>query len=87
MSELEKVNYIVTEGHLQRRSKSKTFQKGDDYSELIEWFMKQVETDDSFPEGTDWSGGEPGPIDPLCELRHKYIITVTKIEDHGIQGG
>lgn len=65
-----------------KASKSKTFQKGDDYGELIEWFMKQVETHDWQPEGTDWSGGMPGPNDPVCELANKYIITVTKIESN-----
>jgi hypothetical protein len=64
-----------------KTSKSKTFQKGDDYGELIEWFMKQIETHDYQPEGTEWSGGEPTPFDPVCELTAKYTITVTKIGD------
>lgn len=64
-------------------SKSKTFQQGDDYGELIEWFMKQIETHDYQPEGTNWCGGEPSPHDPVCELKAKYRITVTKIETHG----
>lgn len=63
----------------QRVSKSKTFQKGDDAGELIEWFHNQIETHDWQPEGTHWGGGEPGPHDPVCELKHKYIITVTKV--------
>jgi hypothetical protein len=63
-----------------RESKSKTFQKGDDYGDAVEWFLHQIETTDYQPEGTEWSGGEPGPHDPVCELTHKYIVTVTKIE-------
>jgi hypothetical protein len=59
-------------------SSSKTFQKGDDYGELIEWFMKQIETNDYQPEGTEWSGGEPAPYDPVCELKHKYRIVILK---------
>lgn len=60
-------------------SKSKTFQQQEDYGNVVEWFFKQFETNDYQPEGTDWSGGEPGPIDPVCELKHKYIVTVTKV--------
>lgn len=64
-------------------SKSKTFQKGDDYGDLVEWFMNQIEVNEYQPEGTEWSGGEPGPFDPVCELNQKYVITVKKIEcDH-----
>ena len=59
-----------------KKTATKTFQQGDDYGELIEWFMKQIETNDYQPEGTEWSGGEPAPFDPVCELKHKYTITV-----------
>jgi hypothetical protein len=59
-------------------SKSKTFQKGDDAGELIEWFINQIETHDWQPEGTDWGGGQPGPIDPRSDLKHKYTITITR---------
>lgn len=62
-----------------RDSKSKTFQKGDQFHEVIEWFSNQLETTDWQPEGTNWSGGEPGPNDPRCDLDHKYIITITKV--------
>lgn len=44
------------------KSKAKTFYKGEDYGEMIEWFMKQIETVDFQPEGTNWSGGEPTQI-------------------------
>lgn len=64
---------------IQRSSKSKTFQEGDEFGELYDWFLNQIETVEWQPEGTDWSGGEPGPIDPRCDLKHKYTITVTKI--------
>ena len=63
-----------------KTSKSKTFQKGDDYSEVVEWFMKQLEVYEWQPEGTNWSGGEPGPFDPVCELKAKYKIQVSKTE-------
>jgi hypothetical protein len=69
---------------MEKKSVSKTFQKGDDYGELYEWFIKQIETHEWQPEGTDWSGGEPGPIDPHCDLAHKYIITVTRIDKSSI---
>lgn len=65
-----------------KSSKTKTFQKGDEYGELIEWFMKQIETHDYQPEGTEWSGGEPVPYDPVCELVSKYTITITKVDDN-----
>jgi len=63
-----------------KSSKSKTFLKGDDFGEAIEWFTNQIETHDWQPKGTNWGGGEPGPHDPRCDLKNKYIITVTKIE-------
>lgn len=62
-----------------KTSKSKTFQQGDDFSEVVEWFMKQFETTDWQPEGTNWGGGEPGPFDPRCDLNHKYVVTITKV--------
>jgi hypothetical protein len=64
------------------KSKSKTFHKGEDLSGMMDWFVNQIETHDWQPEGTEWSGGEPGPFDPRCDLKHKYIITVTKVEAH-----
>jgi hypothetical protein len=61
------------------QSKTKTFQKGDNYGELIEWIMAQIKTHDYQPEGTDWSGGEPSPHDPVCELMFKYKITINQL--------
>jgi hypothetical protein len=66
--------------NLDPKSLTRTFQKGDDYGKMVEWLFNQFETDDYQPEGTDWSGGEPGPMDPRCDLKHKYRITITKIE-------
>jgi len=42
-------------------------------------FINQIETHDWQPEGTDWSGGEPGPHDPRCDLKKKYVITVKEV--------
>lgn len=61
--------------------KSKTFFKAEDYGDLIEWVMHQIETHEYQPGGTEWSGGEPAPYDPVCELKHKYVITITKVEE------
>lgn len=70
-----------------KTSKSKTFQKGDDYGELIEWFMKQIEVHEYQPEGTaSYSDGLApasysdglAPYNPVCELSHKYTITIIK---------
>jgi hypothetical protein len=61
-------------------SKSKTFQKGDDYGELIEWVMKQIETHDYTPEGTSSYGDGLAPFDPVCELKEKYTIIVKKVK-------
>lgn len=65
-----------------KSSKSKTFQKGDDYGELIEWFMKQIETHDYTPEGTSSYGDGLAPFDPVCELIAKYTITIIKVDDN-----
>jgi hypothetical protein len=61
-----------------KHSKSKTFHEGDDFGKVAEWVMNQFETNDYQPEGTLWLGGEPGPHDPVCELKFKYVVTVTK---------
>jgi hypothetical protein len=61
-------------------SKSKTFAKGEDYGPFIEWVMAQVETHDYQPEGTESYGDGLCPYDPVCELKYKYVVTVTKIE-------
>lgn len=57
---------------------TKSFKQGEDAGELIEWFINQIETHDWQPEGTDWSGGQPGPIDPRSDLKHGYRITIYK---------
>ena len=59
------------------KSKAKTFYKGDDYGDIIEWFMSQIETHDYQPEGTDC--GLLSPPDPVCELAKKYVITVKEV--------
>ena len=63
-----------------KTSRSKTFQQGCDYQEIIDWFVKHIDTEDFQPEGTNWSGGEIGPWDPECNLKHKYIVTITKVD-------
>lgn len=62
------------------KSKTKTFQKDQDYGEVIEWFMSNIETYDYEPEGTDWSCGMPGPHDPECNLSKKYVITIKELK-------
>lgn len=64
-----------------KKYKSKTFQKGDDYGEVIEWFMKQLETHDYTPEGTSSYVGGLAPYDPVCELKFRYSITICKTEN------
>lgn len=63
-----------------KTSKSKTFHQDTPYSELFDWMMSNLEINAHQPLGTDWSGGEPGPHDYREDLKHKYIITVTKVE-------
>ncbi|NCX55963.1 MAG: hypothetical protein EBW87_02040 [Burkholderiaceae bacterium] len=65
-----------------RKSTSKTFYKGEsEYTEVLDFLEKNIEATEVIPEGTVWIGGEPGPCDPRCELKFKYIITITKIEE------
>jgi hypothetical protein len=63
-----------------KTSKTKTFQKGDDYGELIEWFIKQIEVHEYQPDGTSSYGDNLAPFDPVCELVAKYTVTITKTE-------
>jgi len=64
------------------KSKSKTFQKSDEQlHELLDFIMNSIETYDDTPPGTNWSDGEPTPFDPVTRLSHKYVITVTRIEE------
>lgn len=68
---------------MKRTSKSKTFQKDLEFYEIMEWIGSKestIETNDYTPEGTNWSGGEPGPYDPVSALKYKYLITITKFE-------
>jgi|SRR6478609_5262471 len=71
-----------------KTSKSKTFQKGDDFYEVINFFTQDglFELDEIQPEGTDWSGGEPGPHDPQSLLKHKYIVYVVKVGEKEAKG-
>jgi hypothetical protein len=68
---------------MKRTTKSKTFKKGDDFSEILTWIVSEdstIETNDYTPEGGTYSGGEPIPYDPVSELKHKYIVTISKLE-------
>jgi hypothetical protein len=57
---------------------SKTFQKGDDYSELIEWVLSKIKTIDYQPEGVASYNDGLSPYDPVSELDAKYVVTITK---------
>jgi hypothetical protein len=52
------------------KSKSKTFQKGEDFSVMMDWLCENIETLDYKPEGIDQ--------DPQCDLAHRYVITITR---------
>lgn len=61
-------------------SKSKTFQKGDDaIPDILEFVMNNIEAETYQPEGTQYSHDGLSPYDPQELLKHKYIITVTKL--------
>ena len=62
------------------KSKSKTFQKGDDYGELIDWFVRQIETHEYQPKCIASYADGLGPYDPVCEIVSKYVITVRRVE-------
>lgn len=73
----------VNETNKKQKSVTKTFQKGDDFIDVVNFFTGHdmfIETHDYQPEGTCWSQGEPGPYDPRCELKYKYVITIRRIE-------
>lgn len=72
-----KVPFMKT---MRKTSKTKTFQKEDQLHELMDWVVNNVQTDDWQPQGTNWGGGEPGPMDPRIDLDAKYIVTITRIE-------
>lgn len=61
-------------------SKCKTFQKGQDWSDILNFVTDYpFETNDYTPDGTDWSGGEPGPHDPVSELTKKYVVCIKQV--------
>ena len=65
-----------------RVSKSKTFQKGDDcIGEIVDFVTSNLETHDYQPEGIASYGDGLSPYDPVSELKHKYIVTITKIDN------
>lgn len=55
-------------------SKSKTFPKGADFDDLIGFVSNQIETE------TKETPHHLG-IDAFTETNHKYIITITKVEE------
>lgn len=65
----------------ERFSKSKTFPAGTDFNEMLEFLTNNeiIQTNEYQPEETNWIGGEPGPHDPVCELKYKYILTITQV--------
>lgn len=53
---------------------SKTFPVDSEISELIQWFLNQIETEDrEYPQG----GSEPS-LDVIVETINKYTITIKK---------
>jgi hypothetical protein len=65
---------------MKTKSKSKTFNKGDDFQDVADFFIgKNIETEDVQPEGTESYADGLTPFDVRCELKHKYIITITKV--------
>jgi hypothetical protein len=67
---------------METESKSKTFQKGDDcIGEILDFVTSNLETDDYTPEGIASYNDGLSPHDPRSDLKHKYIITVTKVID------
>ena len=64
-----------------RKSKSKTFHKGDDViPEILDFVISQIETTDYTPEGTAGYIDGLSPHDPRQDLNFNYTITVTKHE-------
>lgn len=63
-----------------RTLRSKTFQKGDELSDVLDWIVNNIDTHDYVPEGTSWIDGEPVPNDPRCELGYKYMIILQKFK-------
>lgn len=62
------------------KTKSKTFQKGDDVPDMLDFIMNNIETHDYQPEGISSYNDGLTPYDPVSELKHKYVITIKQIE-------
>lgn len=61
-------------------SKSKTFQKETDYDDLMDFITGQIEIEHR--ELAPSYGTESATV--KIETRHKYIITITKIEEKAL---
>lgn len=59
------------------QSKSKTFPKGMEMGDVVDWFYSQIETGDH---EVIYPGAEP-TMDLIIETKSKYIITITKFPD------
>ena len=46
--------------------------------EVMDWVGDNIEVHEWQPEGTCWIGGEPTPHDVRCDLKHRYVITITR---------
>jgi hypothetical protein len=62
-----------------RTSKSKTFEKQSEIGDVIDFVIAQVETEDR---EIIYNGAEPS-MDVKIETSHKYIVTITKVEENG----
>lgn len=69
---------------MKRVTKSKTFQKGDDFQDVCDWIImgNRIETID--PQ-TETQTSEHAPYDEQCVLKHKYLITITKFVDDTVR--
>jgi hypothetical protein len=61
------------------KSKSKTFAKQSDFGDLMDFVAMQIETEDRQIVHND---AEPW-LDVKIETTHKYIVTITKVEENG----
>lgn len=59
------------------KSKSKTFPKESGLGEVVTFILDQIET---VNREVPYGGAEPG-LDVLTETVHKYIVTITKVEE------
>lgn len=63
------------------KTKSKTFQKGDDViPDILEFVMQNIETHDYQPEGISSYNDGLTPHDPVSELKHKYVIVIKQVD-------